>query len=784
MVMKKLNLRLVRMIKHSKGQYIAILIVVITGLFIYTAMNSAITNLETSLLEFYDITNFGEVFIEVMHFPENDLESLKKIDNVKEAEARIIFDAPFISEDKDEKVKVRIISVDKVENKINKLYLEDGTRRISGREVLMQTQFAEARNIAVGDEIDVQVNGVRYTFLVKGLVSSPEFAYVMEDEQALMPRPDKFGVIFAEKEFISNITGFRGVFNSIVLTLDDYEAYDETEKILEKGLDKYGLIRMIPKEDQLSNAMMFEEINGVKQVSGFIPFVFLFAAAAILSAMISRNVKKDKNVIGILKALGYSNRKILIHYTMYAVSIGLVGGTIGIIIGTLMSGVMTQMYQQFFYIPLLEVRYYPKNIVNAIIMTTVFCVISGMYGSRNVLKISPAEAMRPETPKEGHRILLEKVRFIWNKVSFTWKIVLRNIFREKKKFVFISLGAAFTVAMSLMTFWIGGLMDNMFTEHYGGFMKMDYNIQFSRPLRTEALLDLEKIIRPDHIEAKIEMPFEVSKGRFSKVVNFIGLEKDTEFFVFRDYEGKIVNLPDNGVLLSYNLAQILEAEIGDMVFVENYIPGRNNAYIKVVGIVKQTLGINAYMSIEYMENMLTGKGTINGAYVNVDRSIAEDLAKLKNIGGVQSTKEMQDSFMEYLDMTWATVLFMVVFSGLLGFVIIYSMTIMSINERSMEFSSLRVLGFSKGEIFGIILKENMVMSALGFVYGLPMGMLLIDGMRTIYVSDVYTFDAPISIINIVYSYVFTFLCLTFAQLITYKKIKNLNFIEALKSRIT
>jgi putative ABC transport system permease protein len=127
---------------------------------------------------------------------------------------------------------------------------------------------------------------------------------------------------------------------------------------------------------------------------------------------------------------------------------------------------------------------------------------------------------------------------------------------------------------------------------------------------------------------------------------------------------------------------------------------------------------------------------------------------------------------------------MVVFSGLLGFVIIYSMTIMSINERSMEFSSLRVLGFSKGEIFGIILKENMVMSALGFVYGLPMGMLLIDGMRTIYVSDVYTFDAPISIINIVYSYVFTFLCLTFAQLITYKKIKNLNFIEALKSRIT
>ena len=138
--------------------------------------------------------------------------------------------------------------------------------------------------------------------------------------------------------------------------------------------------------------------------------------------------------------------------------------------------------------------------------------------------------------------------------------------------------------------------------------------------------------------------------------------------------------------------------------------------------------------------------------------------------------------MEYLDLTILAVVFMVIFSGLLGFVIIYSMTILSINERSMEFSSLRVLGFTKTEIFGIILKENAVMSALGFVYGLPMGKLLIDALRTVYVSDLYTFDAPINVKNIFYAYMFTIICLTIAQLITYKKIRTLNFIEALKSR--
>jgi putative ABC transport system permease protein len=779
--MKKLNLRLFRMIKHSKGQNIAILIVVITGLFTYTAMNSAITNLETSLLEFYDLTNFGDVYVQMMHFPESEVHNLENLDNVKDVDARIVFDAPMITDNRDEKVSVRIVTVDKYENRINKLFVEKGSRAIGDREVLVQKQFAEARNIDVGDTIIVQINGVRYPLLIKGLVSSPEFTYVMEDEQALMPRPDKFGIIFLEKNFVGLITGMKGIYNDLVLTLEDDSKYEETEKLFKNRFDKYGIIRIIEKEDQLSNSVMFEEINGVKQISGFIPIVFLFVAAAILSAMISRNVKNDRLVIGILKALGYSNGQVLRHYTMYAVSIGSVGGVVGILTGTLMSGVMTRMYLEFFYIPLLKVKVDPMNILSAIVLTTVFCTLAGLYGARRVLKISPAESMRPEVPKEGNRILLEKVPSIWRKVSFTWKIVFRNIFRDKKKFIFISLGAAFTVAMSLMTFWLSDLMGGMFTDHYGNFMKMDYSIQFSQPLSRNAIIDLEKIIKPDHIEGKIEMPFEISNGRLTKAVNVIGLERNTRFFDFKDYMGNEVELPKTGALLSYNLAKALEVDVGDVVLINNYIPGRNDVYVEVKGVIKQILGINVYMDISYME-ILTGKGSYNGAYINTDKNIGEDLNSLKNISGVQSIGEMQDAFMEYLDLTILAVVFMVIFSGLLGFVIIYSMTILSINERSMEFSSLRVLGFTKAEIFGIILKENTVMSALGFIYGLPMGKMLIDALRTVYVSDLYTFDAPINIKNVLYAYIFTIICLTIAQLITYKKIRTLNFIEALKSR--
>jgi putative ABC transport system permease protein len=467
---------------------------------------------------------------------------------------------------------------------------------------------------------------------------------------------------------------------------------------------------------------------------------------------------------------------------MYAVSIGIIGGGLGTLLGTIMSGFMTQVYLLYFYIPLLKVAFYPANIITSIVLSVVFCIGAGLVGSRDAMLVTPAEAIRDEPPQTGHRILLERVKPVWERISFTWKIVFRNIFREKKKSVFISLGAAFTIAMSLMTFWISDMMTVVFETHYGEFLSMDYNIDFISPIHEDSLKDLEKILDIDGIEGKMEMPYELQYGRNEKFVSVIGLHKDTSYYNFEDFYGNRIELPDEGMLISSNLAGILEVEPGDNILVKNFIPGMDDEYIEIVDIIDQALGINGYMNIDYMEDKLAGKNLVNGALVDTDKNISEELGDLKNVGGVQSLQDMRDLFFEYLDLAVASISVMVVFSGILGFVIIYSMTVLSINERRLEFSSLRVLGFTKGEIFGIILKENAVMSVVGVIYGIPLGKVLIDAMRTIYVTDLYVFNAPITIKNVIYAIVFTTICLTLAQLITYRKITNLDFIEALKSR--
>lgn len=782
--MRKLNLGLYRNIVYSKGQFISILLIVVVGLFVFTAMTNASANLETSLLTYYEETSFADLYVQVMKIPSNEIHKFEKEQAIEAIEGRNIFEVPFITDDDSEKVNVRIISVKESKNQVNQLYLHNGTRKINGKEVLVLQQFAQARFIEVGDEVTLQISGQKLTFNVGGIVSSPEYTYLMENEQSLMPNPEKFGVIYIEEDYLAQITNMKGQYNDVILKVSENTDLEKIEDKINETWDRFGVKRIIHKEDQLSNSVMQEEISGLKQTSKTLPFIFLIGAAAVLAAMMSRMVKNDRLTIGILKALGYTNLQVLFHYTKYAIIIGIVGGVLGTVLGTLLSGFMTKMYLQFFYIPMLTVRIYLVNIIVSVIMSIMICFIAGYLGAKKVLKISPAESMRPEPPKQGNRILLEKATFIWRKISFTWKIVLRNIFREKRKFILISLGAAFTLAMMISVFWMNDIFNTLFNIHYGKFMQMDYTINFTRPLSKNVLKDLDQLIETDVLEGKMEFPFELKHGRNAKIVNIIGLEENTEVYHFTDKYNNVISLPKEGILLSSNLADALGVKIGDKILIHNYIPGRDDVYIKVKGIIKQSLGINGYMNLDYMESELIDDGAINGAYVKTNKNIITPLQDVKNISSIQSQNELKAIFYEFIDLMVVSIVFMLMFSGLLGFVIIYSMTTMSINERQMEFSSLRVLGFTKREIFGIILKENFVMSLIGVIIGIPMGFSFANSIGKSFSSDLYTLNDPINVKQIILGIIVTTFFLTLAQLVTFRKIKNLNFLEALKSRTT
>ncbi len=781
--MKKLDLRLFRMIKNTKGQYIAVLSIIITGLFIFTAVNNSATNLRDSLDDYYNTTKFADIFVSATSLPKKLERELEGIENIRQADVRLSLDFRFITDNDDDRVNVRAVSVDSKENKINELYIKKGRRTLSERDVILIDQFADARGLDIRDEIILNINGSNHRFIVSGIASSPEYVYLMENEQVLLPNYEKFGVVYIEEGYLQKISG-KAYFNEVVIKVNNQESIKKTKTFLENELKKYGVMRVIDRDEQLSNSMMNEEISGLERVSESIPIVFLIFAGIMLSTMLSRVVKKDRTSIGVLKAVGFLDGEILTHYLKYAASVGLIGGMLGSLIGTAASGAMTDMYLEFFNIPMLTVQVYYNKIIVSILLSLIFCLVAGFWGIRSILKINPAESMKPESPKQGKRILLENFKFFWNKLSFSWRIVCRNIFREKKKFLFIAAAVSITCSLMIMTMWMNEIIDAMMVKHYTEFMKMEYNVGFSGFQDEKVLKEVKELISYNHMEGRIELPFEISNGRHSKIVNLIGLEENTEFYEFKDIDGNKLNIPKEGILLSSNLAKALNADKGDRILLESFIPDSDSQYVTVTGVLEQSLGMNGYMNINYVNKKFLDKGIINGLYINSDDNVNIKLDNINNIMSIQSQEEMQSVFEEFTGLITVFMGFMVVFSGLLGFVILYSMTLMSINERTLEFSSLRVMGFTKGEIFKMLIKENMIMSILGIIGGIPLGKWLIDYMGIAFNTDIYTLQGHISTREIVIAIILTIIFIISAQLMTYMKIHKLDFMQSLKSRIT
>lgn len=781
--MKKLNLRLFRMIKNTKGQYIAVLSIIITGIFIFTAVKNSSMNLRDTLNNYYESTNFADIFVAAVSLPEKLERQLTGEGDIKEADLRLSFDTRLITDRDDERITVRAVSVDRNGNKINKLFIKKGRRTLFEKEAIVIDQFAVARNIDVGDKITLNIKGREYKFIVSAIASSPEYVYMMENEQVLLPDPEGFGVVFIEENYLRKISG-SGYFNEMVLTVNNYEQINKTKDYLEDELDKYGVLRVLDRDEQLSNSMLNEEINGLDKVSGSIPIVFLLFAGVMLATMLSRIVKKDRTTIGVLKAVGFMDNEIIIHYLKYAASVGIIGGLLGSIIGTAASGAMTGMYLEFFNIPMLTVKVYYNRIILAVFLSLIFCVGSGFWGIRSILKINPAESMMPESPKQGKRILLENFKLFWNKLSYSWRMVYRNIFREKKKFIVIAAAVSITTAMMIMTMWMNDIMDVMFVKHYSEFMKMDYNIGFDGFQNKRVLNEIKENISYNNMEGRIEFPFEMVNGKYSKTVNVIGLEEKTAFYDFYDLDGNKLKIPKEGILISSNLAKALHANTGDRILLKSYLPDGEEKYITITGILKQSLGINGYINIDYVNQEFLDKGIINGVYINSEEDVKGKLVDINKIMSIQSQRDMQGVFEEFTGLIVVFMGVMVIFSGMLGFVILYSMTLMSINERTLEFSSLRVMGLLKTEIFKMIIKENMMMSVLGIIAGIPLGKWLIDYLGLMFSTDIYTMQGSVTLKEIITAIILTIIFIISAQLMTYAKIHKLDFMQALKNRIS
>lgn len=784
--MRKLDVRLLRMVRHSKGQFVSVTVIVAVALCIYILFSITSTNLRNSVDYYYKITNISDLTIQLVKIPQGALENLQSIEGVRDVQGRVCVDVALEVEEEKERVNIRLISIPDNGGSINKLYSEQkvGMKLEDNSSVILLEQFAKARNIKIGDVIYPRINGRIHSLKVSGIASSSEFVYLMENEQSLMPAPEKFGVAYTSEAFAQSVFGYRGSYNEVLVTTETDADIDDVIDRIEQKLDKYGVKKIIKLEDQLSNDVLEQELDGIEMMSSVLPVMFLTVAAIIISIMLSRIVNNDRMAIGVLKALGYGNRIVLSHYIKYALAIGLAGAILGIWGGMMLAGPISRYYTVFFNIPLAGVKIQYGYIFYGILLTCMFCTVSGLLGARRVIRIMPADSMRPEAPKSGKRTFIEKVTFFWKHVPFSWKMVIRNILRNKKRFAFLVLGLAMAYGINTVPLYMKDAMMSMFELQYGEYQKMDYTIQFNGPQNERIIVDLNNLIEVRRIEPRIEYPFELAKDWRKMTVSVIGVPRQTAFHKFIDMKDNVIILPESGIFITEAIAEKLNAKKGDTITIKSFIPGKDDIETKVTGIFKQYLGANAYMNIESMEELLLEEQLITGVSVAAQADLKDELKDVANISAVNSVDDMYRAYEEYIDLMLLAIGFYMLFGGVLGFALIYNSTIIGISERTMEFATLRIMGFDRKDVYGMICRENFVMGGIAIIVGIPLGAGMIKGMVESFSSDIMTLPYILKPEAFIQAAAATIMFVIIAQLATLRKVYNLNFIDALKSRIS
>lgn len=780
--------KLLRDLKEAKGQFIAILVIVTIGVMFYTGMNATFRNLSDSSEKYYREYRLADLWASVYRAPESVLDRINSLPYVEESIGRVVKDVKI--EVSDENAIIRLITLpDRKTDIINDISLKSG-RYFSENEnnqCLLEEEFFKAHNLNIGDYINPVINGSEVRLKVIGTVKSPEYVYLIRDGSELFNDNRKFGVAYIKKSFGQTVFDFNGSINDIAMTLKDDVNIGKAKDDVKKVLDEFGVTSVVERKNQISYRMLNEEIRGMKSFGSVFPVVFLVVAAVIIYIMMGRMVENQRTQIGMLKALGYSNGQVLAHYLTYSVFIGLLGSVIGAVFGMYLGRYVTELENQYFHLPLEDMKIYPELAVPASLLTLFFCVVAGYNACKNAFRIVPAEAMRPKAPKAGKKILVERISPLWSRLDFSWKIILRNLSRYKRRTILTSIGIVFSAMLLLMGFGMQDSINFLMDQQFKNIQNNDLRVDFYDLLNVDELDYIRGLPHVMKVEPMVETGVEISNGWRKKDVGFTALVRNPELYRVADKQGNAVEPPSEGILIPEKLGRTLGAGPGDTVYIKSYLPGKKKREVTVKGTIQQYIGINVYSSMDYIDYIL-GEGRVAGtAVIKLDSEIYEEEVKekLKDIPGVSSVQSKNDAvnnIEKSMEAMTAFIGVIVVLAAVLSIAVVYNIATINIFERQKELATLKVLGFKSGEVQKSVFNENYLVTAFSILAALPLGKWFDDYLAaTMYETDMYTLPAVKNAGTYILAIILTIAFTVLANFTLRKKISSINMVEALKS---
>ena len=732
-------------------------IMIAIGVGIFLGFNIEWKSLEADALGFLEDTNYADYRLYAEGgFSEDDIKAIKDIDGVDAATRYFSVNVGI----KDTKKSVTLnVSEDYT---VSTMYITEGKEydRISDG-IWLSDKFASANDIKLGDKLTFAYTGLEISGEVVGLCKSGENLVSVADENQLMPDYEAHGFAYVSPQKLENALGFA--FYPQINIISDLDK----ESLEEKVKDATGTTLLVTtKDEHTAYAGVVSEAEEGKTMGSILPVLFLAIAILTMVTTMHRIAANEKVQIGTLKALGFRDRKILLHYTSYGLMIGIIGIGVGIGLGFLIASLIispTGMMSTYIDMPDWSLHM-PAFCVPVMIATLAFLTLISFLAVKKMLKGTAADALRPYTPKAMKKSVIEKLPF-WNKLSFGTKWNVRDILRHKARSAMTLVGV-----FGCMLLLVGGLgmKDTM-----GGFLDMldqDISNYETKVNLTETANNEESKALAETLDGDWQASSGISYEGKTVAMEIYSAEHNRVRFLTEDNE--ITELSDDGVYLCLRLKDT--ANIGDTIEFSPY--GSEETYtVKVAGYLRSLVAENIVLTDTYADSIGIDYH-IGSIYTDTK---AEDIEASSIISGKQEKRMIMDSYDTFMEIMNLMIAILVIAAIVLGIVVLYNLGVMSYVERHRELATLKVLGFRDKAIGKLLVSQNIWLTILGVLIGLPGGLGVLYVLVTALVSE-YELSIMIGWMTYVVSIALTFGVSLLVGLMVARKNKKIDMVEALK----
>jgi putative ABC transport system permease protein len=773
---------------HLRGQISAAALVVACGVAAFVASWSTYQSLVYSQATYYHAFRFADIFIQVKRAPQSVAARIQEIPGVATVYPRVVRDITLDVPGLEEPATGRLVSIPgKQRPTLNDLYIRRGRypEPDNPDEVLVSEALATANQLSVGDRLGAILNGRWRQLRIAGVALSPEYVYEVGGA-SIFPDNKRFGVLWMSREVMGPAFNMEGAFNDVALTLAPAATEADVIQRLDLLLAKYGGLGAYGREDQISHHFLTDEIAQNRITATYVPALFLGVAAFLLHIVLSRLVSRQRNEIALLKAFGYRNRTVGMHYLKLALVGASAGALLGTAAGWYLGTMFIQLYKDYYHFPELFYKASPELAGLAVLISFSAAGIGALSAVARAVALPPAEAMRPEPPAHFHAGILERTG-VQRWLSPSTRMILRNIARRRWKAFLSVLGIALAVGILVVGRFFFDAINYLMEVQFEFVHRDDVTVTFTNPLSANARFALRRLPGVLLAEPFRAVPVRLRFNHRSRRLQLTGLYPEAELQRLIDRNLKTLPLPPEGLLLTHKLAELLGVSLGDHMTIEVLEGSRPVRQLPVVGLVDELIGLSAYLDIHALNRLMRESDTISGAKLAVDPLATPQLyAVLKRtpaVEGVAVREAMLTALQDLLaqGMKISTTI-NIVFACVIAFGMVYNGTRIALSERGHELASLRVLGFTPREVAAILLGEQAVLTLAAIPFGFALGYGLCAFLSQRLAGELYRIPLVVSGETFVFAFLVVALAALLSGLLVARRLNRLDLIAVLKTR--